>query len=200
MRNTIRNTFFILIAVLALGGCRSLPGSTQSTPTPVPLVTQTVDVVSEGKLIPSQSVQLSFNIPGTVAEVLVEEGDLVQADQPLAHLSQREQFASAQANAEFELLNAQQALKTLNENVQVITAQAQEKVAQARDAVRSAEWRPDHLETGSKQTDIDIRRRGRRHLERPASTRLTKDFASYENKPEDNLTRAEMLSKLADAS
>jgi HlyD family secretion protein len=76
------------------------------------LVTQTVGVVSEGKLVPKRSVQLSFNIPGTVAEVLVQEGDLVQADQALAHLSSGEQFASAQANAEFELLNAQQALKT----------------------------------------------------------------------------------------
>jgi HlyD family secretion protein len=64
--------------------------------------------------------------------------------------------------------------------------------------VRSAERRVNNLETGSKQTDIDSAAADVVIL-KDRLDQAQKDFASYENKPEDNLTRAEMLSKLADA-
>jgi multidrug resistance efflux pump len=192
-----------LITLLALvifftSGCSALSKPTAVPPTPVPIVTESAGVTSEGRLVPQQYVNLSFPTGGTVAEVLVKEGDVVQKDQAIARLNQRQQAASAEASAEAELLNAQQALKTLNDNASVITAQNEKKVADARDAVREAQRYLDNLIGGSKQTDIN-KASADVVLLKDKLDQAQKDFNSYENKSEDNLNRARLLSKLSDA-
>jgi len=189
---------FLTLAAGSLSGCTSTTSRAEGLATVVPVVTQSAGVISEGRLVPRQFVTMSFTTGGTVAEILVKEGDVVREGQLLARLSQREQFAAAIANADIELLNARQALDELNENAEVITAAALKKVADTRDAVRSAERRKNNLETGNSKTDVDTAFANMVIL-KDRLEQANKDYASYENKPEDNVKRAGLLSKMADA-
>ena len=70
-------------------------------------------------------------------------------------------------------------------------------MADARDAVREAERDLTNLKSGGRQTDIDSAK-ANVVLLKDRLNKAQEDFASYENKPEDNVTRARLLSKLAD--
>ena len=193
----------LLTSMLLLAGCsqiESLTGQATEEPevTEVPIVVADVEIVTEGRLVPDEHVNLSFKAGGQVAEVLVEEGERVEAGQVLARLSNREQLEVAVAGAELELLNAEQAKQDLYENSDVATALAGQAVADARDAVRDAERYKNNLEAGSRQTDIDSARADVILLkDRLEDAR--EDYQPYERKDEDNVKRATFLSKLADA-
>jgi len=64
--------------------------------------------------------------------------------------------------------------------------------------VRYAERYLNNLNSGSRGTDID-KARADVVLLKDRLDQARKDFAAYENKPEDNVTRAQYLSRLADA-
>jgi multidrug resistance efflux pump len=198
--NKKRIVYPILIASLAIlvGGCSSLPGAASSTATPVPLVAQAPGMVGEGRVVPNEYVNLSFNTGGTIAEVLVAEGEQVESGQVIARLDQRDLFASSVAGAELELVNARQALNDLQENAAVVTAAAEKNLADAREAVRQAERRLENLISGSRETDIDSASAAVVLL-KDELDQAREDFAPYENKSEDNLVRATLLSKLAEA-
>jgi multidrug resistance efflux pump len=198
--NKNRIVYLLLIVALAVlaGGCSSLPGAASSTATPVPLVAEAPGTVGEGRLVPNQYVTLSFNTGGTVGEVLVAEGELVDSGQVIARLDQRDMYASSVAGAELELVNATRALNDLEENAAVITAAAEKELADAREALRQAERSLENLISGSRATDIDSAA-ANVVLLKDELDRAREDFAPYENKPEDNLTRATLLSKLAEA-
>jgi HlyD family secretion protein len=99
-------------------------------------------------------VTLSPQLAGRVAEVMAQEGDTVSAGDVLLRLddmglqSQRRSALlaaqAAQASAQAELDAAQQALKDLQENAPVVTAQAELNLANARkaldDAMRHRSW------------------------------------------------------------
>ena len=187
----------LLLTTLLLASCQVI--SPPATPqVEIPVVTQAPGVSAEGKLAPVYFVNLSFKSGGKVAEVLVNEGDRVQEGQVIATLDQREQFASAVDNASYELLNAQQALKDLQDNAKVNTAAAAQKVADGRDAVRSAERTVNNLEAGSKVVDIN-QTQANVVILKDRLEKAQEDFAPYANKPEDSVTRAQFLSRLTDA-
>lgn len=188
----------MLCSGLVLSACRASTASTQPTVDLLPTVVSETGVIVEGRLVPRQYVNLSFNMGGTVSELLVEEGQLVEAGQVIARLDQRPRLEAAVASAELELVNARQALKTLKENAEMNTAAALQQVARARDAVRNAERYLNNLKTGSRQTDIDSARADVVLL-KDKLEQARKDFAEHERKPEDDVTRAAYLSKLADA-
>jgi multidrug resistance efflux pump len=116
----------------------------------------------------------------------------------IASLDQKPRLAAAVSAAELELLNAHQAMKTLDETATVNTAAAQQKVAAARDAVRYAERYLNNLNSGSRGTDI-TKAEANVVLLKDRLDEAREDYAPYENKPEDNVTRATYLSRLADA-
>jgi HlyD family secretion protein len=187
----------ILIAALSLAGCQMQTQAAQE-PTPIPVVTGDSNIVVDGKLVPIEHVELSFNMPGVISEVLVEEGQVVEPGQALARLDQKPRLSAAVSAAELELINAQQAMKTLNETSSVNTAAAQQKVADARDAVRYAERYLNNLNSGSRGTDI-TKAGANVVLLKDRLKKAREDYQPYENKPEDNVTRASYLSRLADA-
>jgi multidrug efflux pump subunit AcrA (membrane-fusion protein) len=135
----------IVIAVVAAGAFFALtlprmfakPVEAGVTPVAQPSVRA---AVAEGKLVPSLS--------GRVAEILVKEGDTVQAGQVLLHLEDARQRAAV-AQAEAALAGAQARLAQLKAGAlpdEVITAQSAVDAAQARldrltsqDDVRGAE-------------------------------------------------------------
>lgn len=199
MNRRIQNTLLVTILALALilSACQGAAPTAQE-PTPIPTVVGEAGVIVEGKLVPVESVNLSFNMGGTIVDLPVAEGEHVEAGQTIAQLDQRERLAAAVASAELELVGARQALETLNDNAEVAAADAQKRVADARDAVRHAEWYLNNLEDGSRPTDID-EARANVVLLKDRLEQAQDDFSAYENKPEDNVTRAQLLSKLAAA-
>ncbi len=188
---------FIIFAALALAGCQIQTQAAQE-PTSIPIVTGDSNIIVDGKLVPIEHVELSFNMPGVTSEVLVEEGQVVEPGQVLARLDQRPRMEAAVSAAEIELVNAQQANKTLNETSAVNTATALQKVADARDALRYAERYLNNLNSGSRGTDI-TKAEANVVLLKDRLDKAREDYQPYENKDEDNVTRASYLSRLADA-
>lgn len=191
-------TMLLMTTAILASGCQSIAGHPEATSTALPVITQEPGVLAEGKLVPQKYVNLSFTSGGMIEEVLVEEGQQIEGGQPIAHLDQREQLSAAVDNAQLELINAQLALKDLNDNVVVATANAELKVTEQRDAVREAERHLTNLQTNAEQTDID-KARSDVVILKDRLDQAQEDFAPYQNKPETNVIRAQLLSKLADA-
>jgi multidrug resistance efflux pump len=177
--------------------------------------------------IEATQVTIVPEVGGRVVEVLVEEGDMVQAGQVLvrfddallqAQLKQAqaslvlaqanydlvaagppdEQRQAAIAAAELELLNARQALDALYDNAEVNQAQAQQAVVAARKAVRDAERYLRNVRNPAEQIDID-QARANVAIARDRMEKAQEDYEPYAKKPEDNLVRAVLLSKKAQA-
>jgi HlyD family secretion protein len=83
---------FICLTALVLAGCSALPTpGAQEAPVPTPApVTQTDLVIADATVLPAAEVTLSFEQTGAVVELLVAEGDPVEAGQPLARLDSRQ--------------------------------------------------------------------------------------------------------------
>ncbi|HLC05666.1 MAG TPA: efflux RND transporter periplasmic adaptor subunit [Anaerolineales bacterium] len=98
--------------------------------------------------VEATEVSISPEVSGRVVEVLIEEGDLVAAGDPLfrfddeALMIKRQQIvaagASAQAEAELAVITARQGMSNLFDNAVVITAQAELNLANARKALDEA--------------------------------------------------------------
>lgn len=204
-RRLYPNAFFTLLGGLLLAACAGAsPGGEQGAPTQAPAPLAEVEIVVEGRLAPRRWVDLSFVTNGQVAEVLVEEGDVVQAGSILARLGKREQLESAVAQAELELLaarlellSAQQELDDLFENLPEAQTQALQAMTEARQAVRDAERRVNNLNSPAGQVDIDSAWASV-VLAKDRLDQAREDYEPYAGKPEDNLTRAAYLNKLAE--
>jgi multidrug efflux pump subunit AcrA (membrane-fusion protein) len=200
----MKSKLYALVIVLVISGlliaaCGAIGGPGGGpTPTAVPVVESNAQVVAEGRLVPNQSANLSFKAGGQITEILITEGDSVEAGQVIARLDKSEQLQSAIANAEAELLNAKQARDTLFKNAEVNTAAASQKVADAQDAVREAERHLNNLETGSKDTDIDLAKANVTIL-RDQLDQAQEDYKPYQNKPETDVTRATFLARFVQA-
>jgi HlyD family secretion protein len=127
----------ILITLLMLSSCDML---TQND----------VEMLKASGIVEIMEVSISAEIGGKVSQVFVEEGSFVETGDPLFRIDdeelqlQREQIVasgeSAVAGAELALLEARQALKELNENWPLQAAQYQVELAQARDALKDANY------------------------------------------------------------
>jgi multidrug efflux pump subunit AcrA (membrane-fusion protein) len=136
----------LLIASVVLAACSALPGGAGAgTPTPLPTVISQTNIVSEGRVVPRDDVQLSFATSGQVEEVLVEKGDVVKTGDVLARLSNREQIAAAIAGAEAELLAAQQARKKLDDDLAIAQVQAAAAMSAANKTMKDAQYQIDNF-------------------------------------------------------
>jgi HlyD family secretion protein len=109
--------FFVFAFVLAACG-----SSTTATPEAVTTPASVNAVIAEGHFVPARDATLSFQARGTVVEVKVKAGDKVKDGDVLARLGG--QSDAAFAGAQLELVNAQQALKTLQDTTDVVRAKA----------------------------------------------------------------------------
>lgn len=150
--------FIGLIALISLIATGCGGGSADATATPsaggetdfVPVVSAT------GKVVPARWANLSFPTAGVVEELLVAEGDEVEAQQVLIRLRGSEALAAALAAAELEEMTARQALDSLLENADVARASAQLALAQAREAHDKADKRYKYQQKGSRATPQTI--------------------------------------------
>lgn len=156
-----------------------------------------VPVVSAtGVVVPAQWAALSMASPGIVAELLVSEDEKVSADQVLLRLDGEDQLRAAVSAAEFELASAQEVLDVLYENPEMRTAQASQAIVDAQRAIDDAQKRVNNLVTESDPDDID-QARATVVLAKNKLDNALEDYNPYANKPEDNLTRATLLSRVA---
>lgn len=152
------NTFYLLMAVvmilIATTGCAT-QGKGQNPTETVQSAGSVKPVVSAtGEVKPAQWSTLSMSVPGSIAEVLVGEGDAVKEGQVLLRLKGKEDLQSAEVSAEYDVLNAQQALHDLQKNADVAKADAERKVAAANRAVREATYQLENYLVPSDQIDL----------------------------------------------
>lgn len=118
----------LVVPRLAGSGADPLQGG---APVAVTRETLIAGISATGRIEPRQEAALGFTIPGRVAEVLVAEGDLVQAGAPLIRLDSREAEAQV-ASARAALAQAEADLQQLQEGA------TPEEIAQARAQVEAA--------------------------------------------------------------
>jgi HlyD family secretion protein len=210
MRKSISYLLTLLLMLSFLAGCQGMPSnmpfnmpgiSGEATPTaPIEQEVELVDsaVSVEGRLVPKESVWLSFPSAGIIEEVNVEEGDAVKKGDILARLTGDEQLASVIAAAEYELFAAQQARKLLDDNLNLERNLVLQDLNDARQEVRDTERRARFLTGIADQIDIDIARSqvvfAKNNLEK-----VQADWDKVKNLSEDNLRRANQQVKLSEA-
>ncbi len=129
----------VLFGLMALLTAACGGTSTPVTVTPaIAPVKDTAAVTAEGKLEPVQSVNLSFISGGEVTEVLVKEGNAVQAGDVIARVqSDVQQAAVARAETGVAAAKANQAKYVEQLPQQIAAAEAEVQAAQAQIAAAS---------------------------------------------------------------
>ncbi|MGD8632280.1 MAG: efflux RND transporter periplasmic adaptor subunit [Anaerolineales bacterium] len=152
-------TFHLIPAVLIVLLLAACSGS-DATPTESVGVTAAEDftpvVSATGIVKPEKWATLSFASGGQITELLAERGDVVEQGDVLARLGNVEQARAALSTAQFELINARQALDDLYENAQLYTAQAQLALANARDALDDVDYNWRVQQEGFRASDETI--------------------------------------------
>ena len=185
----------------------------------------TIFASGAGHVIPASEVNLGFDESRTLAELLVKVGDQVVTGQVLARLDtneSEEDIALALAEAELNVITAQQALDEIYassqmdaaealiavedaeqaledlQNSDLRQAQAQQAVAEAEEAVKEAERAYNSVRSTASQSVID----GTYADLVLAKNKLNEaqdKFNEYANKPDDNLTKADLQLRLSSA-
>lgn len=188
----------LFVGILTLTACE-LPGQAEPTATVAPVVENFTPVVSAtGKLLPAEEATLSMKTGGVVAEVLVREDDLVTAGQALVRLEGTENLEAAIAATRFEVVAAQQALDALYDDPEVAQAQSQKSIVNAEKAIDDSQRRLNNLNRTAVKADID-QAYANMILAKDQLDKAEEDYEPYADKPEDDLTRANFLSRLAQA-
>lgn len=156
----------------------------------------TASVGATGVVRANQTAILTWQTTGSIEKVSVAVGDSVKSGQELASLEQTslpQNIILAQA----DLVNAKKALEDLYD-MDLALAQAEQTLANAKKAVTDTTNRLANVQTDSPQTDID-QAKANVVLAKNALDKAKKNYKPFENKDEDNIIRAVLLSKLADA-
>lgn len=138
-------------AILVLSAC----SPKTAEPTAIPADTQPSFMVAEGQVLPAKSLDLSFSVPGQVAEVLVKDGESVKAGQVLARLEDSPEAQLALSRAQQESLAAQQTLDDLKASADLSLAQGQLAVFAAQEQNDTAQSRYDGNQSDENQAKLD---------------------------------------------
>lgn len=195
----------LLICVIAFG--YFLAASTQPTrgvafgnlqTEPARLGTLESTIGATGKVRAIQSAVISWGTSGTVEDVYAQVGDQVESGDVLAGLG----LTSLPQNvitAQVDLYNAQIALDAVydsySEEALLIALKA---IAVAEQSVGEAEYYLNSLNAPASQTNID-QAQAQVVIAAANLEKAKQRYAPYENKPEDNVTRARLLSQFANA-
>lgn len=141
---------FMTVALSAALIVTACSGAGTPAPTQDAVVAPVTDfgaVVAEGRLEPDRTALLAFQSGGQVAEILVAEGDAVKAGDVLARLSNGESLAAQVSASKQAVLDAQNAVKTLNESVDLTRAQIEDQIAAAQKELDKAQRRLKSIST-----------------------------------------------------
>lgn len=167
-----RFALIALITVFILSACGTAAEET-SPPEAVPVDLPPI-VSATGEVVPSQEALLSVTVGGVVQDVLVEKGDPISAGQVLVRMEGSEQQKAAVSAAQLELANAQFALESLNNNTDLLAAQALKSAENAERALEDLN-NPDLQQAEASQVvteaekAVDVAERKLEILTKPAS-------------------------------
>jgi multidrug resistance efflux pump len=200
----------ILLAVFILSGC-SVFG--QATPQPLPTVELDTNsptrpapvqglgggIVASGVVVPAQQAQMVFSLSERVKAVSAAAGDKITAGQVLVTLEGSEKYTAAITAVNLELLAAQQALSSLNENAGQARAQAQQNLANAAKALKDAQderyrknlARVSQATLDQVQADLIIAK--------DVLKKAQENYDDFVNRPANDVMRAQAFSRLATA-
>ncbi len=189
----------LMVLMLSLAACSAGAAPAAAGATPLPPVLADTNVVAEGAVVPVRYATLSFGGNGVIDEVLVEEGQQVEKDEPIARLQGSDKLAAAATGAELELLTANQAMKDLKENAAQIKAATEKRLAQAQDVLDTAKdhrtWKD--YQNGSK--DSIAKARADLILAQDQVEKYQELFDGVADRGEEDVTRAQALSALSSA-
>jgi HlyD family secretion protein len=153
MRKSIRLLVICVVlalAVLLIAACGAKPAASGAAAAPtagLAPVKASGDVTAEGKVVPQRQASLSLPVSGIVAEVVVKEGDQVQAGQLVLRLNNGQQTAAvAQAQAAVQQAQAQLA--------QTKSGAREQEIAAAQAALDAAKAQVAKLNEGALPEDV----------------------------------------------
>jgi len=172
VRTKIQILFVILIsASLLLAACgggdgnggeaAATEGASTEVTRQVPSLPASGSVVANGHLTPVRYEKLSSETGGLVVEVLVSEGQQVNAGDALLRLEVDPELEAELASAQYEMVQAQQAMDELTNKHDIALNDAKDEYAKARqanyDAERKASYQADQSSTFVKdQADLEL--------------------------------------------
>jgi multidrug resistance efflux pump len=157
-----------------------------------------LDLLIEGRIVPHQWVALSFSGSGLVEEIYFDIGEIVQAGDVIARLSGQEQLSASMAAVELELLSAQQAFESLDKNHKLAKAQALTNRITLQQAIASARINIKNLKEKDWDKEIDSAKANIVLLENRLEQARDR-YKDYENRSDENLTKAEARINLSNA-
>lgn len=164
----------------------------------VELGSLTATVGATGTVRVNQTAILTWQTSGVIDDVHVNVGDFVEDDTILANLEQTS-LSQAIIMAEADLVNARQALQDLRDSFSDLSlALAQQAVANARKAVENAQRNVANLTYRADQDDIDAAE-ANVVLAENSLEQAQNAYEPYADKPEDNIIRATLLTRLTEA-
>lgn len=119
----------------------------EPTPTPLPAIQASPEVIVDGVVVPVRSAALSFRSSGAVAEVLANEGEAVTEGQLIARLENARNIVAI-AQAEARVRSAQAHLDELRAGARP------EEIAAAQAAVDTARANLDNLHEEARPEDV----------------------------------------------
>jgi HlyD family secretion protein len=155
--------------------------------------------MAEGQVVPNQQANLAFARPGIIETVSVKEGELVQKGQVIARLKGQTSAEAAIAQAELQVLSAQQALDDLNEKASLGSTDAELKLAQARIELKNALDARESLDYQKvTQNNLDLMR-ANYIIAQDAFKTASDDYDQVKDRADNDLIKANALSKLSAA-
>lgn len=185
----------LVIFMLVLTACANQPAAT-------PQAAQTTNdpqgVVAEGKISPISAAALTFQAQGIVDEIKVQIGDTVKKGDVLARLSNFDLATAQVTSANLELVQAQQAIDTLNRTGGANLAAAWDayQKAQITRAVAQKAW--DDINTTDIQKRVDDQQATVNEKKKDLQD-AQDEFDKYKNLDADNSKRKTAEDKLRTA-
>lgn len=155
---------FLLLSVLLLtAGCSS--PETEITPIATAPATTSAGIVlpagsrveASGVIEPADFVNLGLAVPARVESIEVSEGDQVNESQLLILIADHQQKAAGVAAAQTALLEAQLALKDLEDGSDLALARAKDRRAKAMDALDDAQYEWSINQPGNRYTASSLK-------------------------------------------
>lgn len=190
----VKDFILLMIGLVSLAACGApAPGNQANTERTAAVKRGTIraSVSASGKIDPAAEVNLNFGTPGTVKEVLVDEGEAVKAGDPIAQLDTDD--------LELAVRQAEQAVATQQLAYTQAISPTAEDVAAARASVASAaanlkqlQGNPDQIALQIARLQADSANESKRQME------LRWDQIS--DKPFGGITRDTLQSQMAQAA
>jgi multidrug resistance efflux pump len=190
---------FLLLFALALSACqpKASPAAASAQTTEV-----SQGVVVQGSIQPVRSIDLAFNATGRVTEVVVDDGQDLEAGQVIARLGGKEARQADLARALAELSAAEQSLKDLADGAGLNAAQMELRIVEAQKAVDNAQKKLDDLNTLLSPDENELAEAEARLKVAQAELQAAKDHAANLNEGVDAavLTAAKLRRDTAETS